>query len=92
MKLLQFNLLLTLTLLVTLSSHAQDAPLFTSDFTPEEFAQRRAKVFDAIGPNSIAIIQGETAPRGYIKFRQSMSKFKKQQRTNITESSRTVTP
>ena len=71
MKLLQFNLLLTLTLLVTLSSHAQDAPLFTSDFTPEEFAQRRAKVFDAIGPNSIAIIQGETAPRGYIKFRQS---------------------
>jgi len=44
---------------------------FTADFPPEEFAQRRAKVFDAIGPNAIAVLQGEPGPRGYTRFRQS---------------------
>ena len=46
-------------------------PFFTTDFTPEEFAQRRGKVFDAIGANGIAVLQGEPGPRGYTRFRQS---------------------
>ena len=71
MKLIKAVLLVFIALLFTHQSKAQDAPLFTSDFTPEEFAQRREKIYDAIGPNSIAIIQGETAPRGYVKFRQT---------------------
>jgi Xaa-Pro aminopeptidase len=50
---------------------AQDAPLFTRDFPPEEFAQRRERVYDAIGPDAVAIIQGEPSPRGYVRFRQS---------------------
>ncbi|MBC7901269.1 MAG: aminopeptidase P family protein [Saprospiraceae bacterium] len=49
----------------------EGVPLFTNDFPPEEFAQRRAKVFDAIGNNAIAVIQGEPSPRGYTRFRQS---------------------
>lgn len=52
------------------SLFAQDVPLFTTDFPPEEFAQRRAKVFDAIGNNGIALIQGAPMPHGYVKFRQ----------------------
>ena len=50
---------------------AQDAPLFTSDFPPEEFATRRAKVYDAIGAEGIALVQGAPAPEGYLRFRQS---------------------
>ncbi len=50
---------------------AQDAPLFTSDFPPEEFATRRAKVYDAIGAEGIALVQGAPAPEGFLRFRQS---------------------
>ncbi len=50
---------------------AQDAPLFTQDFPPAEFAARREKVYDAIGPGAVAVIQGEATVRGYVRFRQS---------------------
>jgi Xaa-Pro aminopeptidase len=50
---------------------AQDAPLFTSDFPPGEFAARRAKVYDAIGADGVALVQGAVAPEGYLRFRQS---------------------
>jgi Xaa-Pro aminopeptidase len=49
---------------------AQDIPLFTSDFPPQEFAARRAKVYDAIG-EGFALVQGAPAPAGYTRFRQS---------------------
>lgn len=65
------RLLPLLALLVVLPAAAQDAPLFTLDFPPEEFAQRRERVYDAIGPDAIAVIQGEPTPRGYVRFRQS---------------------
>ncbi len=50
---------------------AQDIPYFTTDFAPEEFAARRAKVFDAIGPNGLAVLQGAPSPTGYTRFRQT---------------------
>ena len=50
---------------------AQDAPLFTQDFPPEEFAARREKVYDAMGSGAVAVIQGEATTRGYVRFRQS---------------------
>jgi Xaa-Pro aminopeptidase len=50
---------------------AQDAPLFTSDFPPEEFAARRGTVYDAIGRDGVALVQGAPAPEGYLRFRQS---------------------
>ena len=46
-------------------------PLFSTDFPPEEFAKRRAAVFDAIGKGSVAIVQGAPTPVGYTRFRQS---------------------
>lgn len=50
---------------------AQDVPYFTSDFPPDEFAARRAKVYAAIGENAIAVVQGAPSPEGYTRFRQS---------------------
>jgi len=47
------------------------APLFTTDFPPQEFAARRNKVFDQIGPDAVVLLQGEPTQRGYTRFRQS---------------------
>jgi Xaa-Pro aminopeptidase len=46
-------------------------PLFTTDFPPEEFAARRAKVYEAIGQDAFAVVQGAPSPPGYTRFRQS---------------------
>jgi Xaa-Pro aminopeptidase len=50
---------------------AQNAPLFTQDFTPAEFAARRERIYDAIGADAVAVLQGAPSPRGYTRFRQS---------------------
>lgn len=52
-------------------AYAQDIPLFTSDFTAKEFADRRSRVYDSIGSGAIALVQGAPSPVGYVKFRQS---------------------
>ncbi len=49
---------------------AQDIPLFTRDFTPAEFAARRNAIYDAIGADGIAVLQGAPTPEGYTRFRQ----------------------
>jgi Xaa-Pro aminopeptidase len=69
----KLRLLIALALLVAPASVlAQEGfPLFTPDFPPEEFAARRAKVYDAIGETGIAIVQGAASPAGYTRFRQS---------------------
>ncbi|HEV2801264.1 MAG TPA: Xaa-Pro peptidase family protein [Pyrinomonadaceae bacterium] len=46
-------------------------PFFTTDFPPEEFAARRAKVYDEIGTGKIALVQGAPSPSGFVRFRQS---------------------
>ncbi len=50
---------------------AATVPFFTDDFPPEEFAERRSRILDEIGPRAAAIIQGAPSPEGYVKFRQS---------------------
>lgn len=44
---------------------------FQTDFPVEEFAARRAKVFDAIGPQALALLQGAPGVDGFKVFRQS---------------------
>jgi len=46
-------------------------PLFTEFFPPEEFAERREGILDAIGPDAIAVVQGAPSPMGFVPFRQS---------------------
>lgn len=43
---------------------------YQNHFTPEEFSKRHELVFDHIGKNSIAIIQGEVEPGGFAYPRQ----------------------
>ncbi|HEY0899659.1 MAG TPA: Xaa-Pro peptidase family protein [Sphingobacteriaceae bacterium] len=71
MKTLKLHFLWCLILLATTASAQVDVPLFTTNFPAEEFAARRNKVYDAIGPNAIAILQGAPAPSGYVRFRQT---------------------
>ena len=52
-------------------TQSQEAPWFTKDFSPQEFAARRAKIADAIGENGVALLQGAAMPPGYTRFRQS---------------------
>jgi Xaa-Pro aminopeptidase len=64
-------LLLTLVLVPAPLAAQKGAPFFTKDFPAEEFAARRAKVFDAIGQDAVALVQGAPNPPGYVRFRQS---------------------
>ena len=50
---------------------AQDAASYQTDFTRDEFAARRARVYDAIGRNGIAVVQGATGVPGFSVFRQA---------------------
>ncbi len=43
-------------------------------FSPDDFAKRRAKVFEQIG-DGVAILQGAELPEGFIKFRQDNNFF-----------------
>src|SRR5688500_19694338 len=53
--------------LVTVSAQP---PLFSTALPKEEFAARRAKVFEKIG-DGVAVLQGATENSSYQKFRQS---------------------
>jgi Xaa-Pro aminopeptidase len=65
-------LLFAFCLSLTRAAVAQEGfPLFTTDFPPEEFASRRAGVYDAIGKGAVAILQGAPTATGYTRFRQS---------------------
>ena len=44
--------------------------LAKSDFSAEEFKNRRNKLAHEMGTNSIAILQGAPSETGYVKFRQ----------------------
>lgn len=68
LKLAQLALLLVVP--VCINAQVGFSP-FTTDFPPEEFAARRAKLIESIGPTSIAIVQGAPSPVGYTRFRQS---------------------
>lgn len=60
-------------LLVILPAFSQEKNYYQTDFSKEEFATRRAKIFDAIGNQSIAVIQGAGGTPGVSVFRQSNS-------------------
>lgn len=58
-------------LFTTIALCQEGLELFTKDFEPSEFAQRRGKIYDAIGTNAVAVLQGSPSPTGYVRFRQS---------------------
>ncbi|MDX1939615.1 MAG: Xaa-Pro peptidase family protein [Saprospiraceae bacterium] len=66
---------LLLLCMIPLWLSAQDAYFFQSDFTKEEFATRRNKVYDAIGKDAFALVQGAPDVRGFNVFRQSNTMY-----------------
>ena len=54
---------------------AQAGRTFTSNFTVKEFADRRAKIYDAIGPDAVALMQGLPSVHSSAIFRQSNEFF-----------------
>ncbi|MFM1879427.1 MAG: hypothetical protein RLZZ241_2293 [Bacteroidota bacterium] len=66
-----FRYILTVLVLAPMILKAQEKHYFQSEFTPAEFSSRRNQIFDAIGPNAIAVIQGAPSVAGFKVFRQS---------------------
>ena len=75
MKILTCYMLFLLLFIGTGASAQVGVPLFTTHFPAEEFAARRNKVYDAIGKDAIAVLQGAPSPAGYVRFRQSNEFF-----------------
>lgn len=67
------KLTVLLFLLSIIPALAQEKNYYQTDFSKEEFAIRRAKIFDEIGNQSIAVIQGSGGIPGVSVFRQSNS-------------------
>jgi len=66
------NIVFTLLLLIVFKVvTAQENHHYQTDFSKDEFAQRRSKIFDAIGKNAIALIQGASGLPGFSVFRQA---------------------
>lgn len=64
-------LFLIICLLLQYSTFSQDKHYYQSDFTPEEFNERRERIFNFIGNNAIALIQGAPNVAGFKVFRQT---------------------
>jgi Xaa-Pro aminopeptidase len=58
-------------LLAPVAAFPQANPWYQTDFPPEEFQARWAKVFDKIGDHAVAILEGVPQTNGFIMPRQS---------------------
>jgi Xaa-Pro aminopeptidase len=63
------------TILAGPRGHAQAGRAFTTNFTLKEFADRRAKIYDAIGADALALLQGLPSVHSSAIFRQSNEFF-----------------
>ena len=57
--------------LMQLTSFAQEKHYYQTDFSILDFQERRSQIFEAIGNNSIALIQGAASIKGFKVFRQT---------------------
>ena len=64
---------LVLFLMAPAYAFAQDKYYFQTDFTVDDFTARRANIFDKIGNNAIALLQGASGVTDFSVFRQSNS-------------------
>lgn len=68
---MRIQIVLLALLYLSVIAQAQDKYHYQSDFSKADFAERRAKIFEAIGDNAIAVIQGASGVAGFSVFRQS---------------------
>lgn len=62
---------LTLAALLAISLAAQSAPWYQTDFPPEEFRSRWAQVYNKIGDQAVAVVQGVSLTAGFTMPRQT---------------------
>ncbi|MEZ5345188.1 MAG: aminopeptidase P N-terminal domain-containing protein [Pyrinomonadaceae bacterium] len=62
---------LSIITVITVLAAAQDRHYYQTDFPKKEFEARRAKIFESIGSNSIALIQGNRGAGDFNVFRQT---------------------
>jgi Xaa-Pro aminopeptidase len=67
-------LIVLATVALAVGHSSAQTPLFTDALPAEEFAARRAKVFDAIG-DGVAVLQGAAEYPAYVRFRQNSQFF-----------------
>lgn len=60
-----------LLLTASVCTSGQEKHYYQTDFPKEEFAERRAKIFEKIGKNAIAVVQGAKGTADFNVFRQS---------------------
>ncbi len=63
--------LITMFLITSVFVFAQEKHYYQTDFSKKEFSERRAKIFEKIGKNAIAIVQGASGATDFNVFRQS---------------------
>ena len=71
MRLRRWSLTASVLLAMPVAVLAQEKYWYQSDFTPSELAARRAKIYDAIGAQGVALVQGAAGQPGFSIFRQS---------------------
>jgi len=65
----------SLVFVVPSETRAQEKHAYQTDFTVEVCAARRAKIYDAVGPQGIAVVQGASWVTGFGVFRQSNDSY-----------------
>jgi Xaa-Pro aminopeptidase len=63
--------IILLVLMTSVSVFGQEKHYYQTDFSKMDFAERRAKVFEKIGKNAIALVQGASGAGDFNVFRQS---------------------
>lgn len=58
-------------LMASIYVSGQEKHYYQTDFPKEEFAERRAKIFEKIGKNSVAVVQGAKGTGDFNVFRQT---------------------
>jgi Xaa-Pro aminopeptidase len=71
MKSTKPTILLLAFLLCSQVFSAQEKDYYQTDFSVQDFQERRAKIFDTIGTKGIALIQGARSVEGFDVFRQT---------------------
>ncbi|MCP4460748.1 MAG: aminopeptidase P family protein, partial [Cytophagales bacterium] len=67
------HLMLLILVATSLTTFSQTKHYYQTDFEIDDFSRRREKVFNAIGSNSIALIQGQNGVTGFRIFKQTNS-------------------
>jgi len=57
--------------LLPFQAFSQDQHRYQTDFSKADFSQRRDKIYEAIGNNGVAVIQGSSGVAGFSVFRQT---------------------